>query len=130
VVPVPTAAPVPTMEGAVNPESLPKETAKASTPQPAAGGAPKPSPYTGGGSPAPAPAPAPGKGEPGFLTVMCVPACDSVTAGGRSLGPSPVVRAALPPGNHGVGLRAGSKKKSLSVTITSGQTTARRVTMD
>jgi hypothetical protein len=135
VVPVPTAAPPPTMEGAVNPESLPKETAAAKpatpTPTPVAGGGPKPTPATGGGVPAPIEKPAtPGKGEPGFLTVMCVPACDSVTAGGRSLGPSPVVRAALPPGNHGVGLRAGSKKKSLSVTITSGQTTARRVTMD
>lgn len=134
VVPVPTSAPVATMEGAVNPESLPKEAAvkpSTPTPQPASGGGPKPTPVSGGGSPAPTPAPAtPGKAEPGFLTVMCVPACDSVTAGGRSLGPSPVVRAALPPGNHGVGLRAGSKKKSLSVTITSGQTTARRVTMD
>lgn len=134
VVPVPTAAPVPTMEGAVNPESLPKEAAKAPTPAPGpapvAAAGPKPTPASGG-APAPVEKPAtPGKGEPGFLTVMCVPACDSVTAGGRSLGPSPVVRAALPPGNHGVGLRAGSKKKSLSVTITSGQTTARRVTMD
>jgi serine/threonine-protein kinase len=135
VVPVPATAPTaaPTMEGAVNPESLPKETKPAPAPVAAAGGGnPKPTPAPGpapGGAPAPTP-PTPGKGEPGFLTVMCVPACDSVTAGGRSLGPSPVVRAALPPGNHGVGLRAGAKKKSLSVTITSGQTTARRVTMD
>ncbi len=122
VVPVPSPAPTAAVtEKPVNPETLPKEPPKS---------APSPTPKsTGGGKVAAAPAPA-GKGEPGFLTVMCVPACDSVTAGGRNLGPSPVVRAALPPGNHGVGLRAGSKKKSLSVTIASGQTTARRVTMD
>jgi hypothetical protein len=76
------------------------------------------------------PKPAPGKGEPGFLTVVCDPFCDSVSAAGRNLGPSPVVRAALPPGSHGVTLRrSGSPTKSIGVTIVSGQTTARRVKM-
>ncbi|MBK7580810.1 MAG: serine/threonine protein kinase [Myxococcales bacterium] len=73
---------------------------------------------------------APRNGGPGFLTVMCVPGCDSVTAGGRNLGPSPIIRAALPPGPHGVRLRRSSTKKSFAVTIVSGQTTARRVQMD
>ncbi|MBK8996351.1 MAG: serine/threonine protein kinase [Myxococcales bacterium] len=134
-VPVPTATPEP-----VNPDSLPKEgptaaapTATASpTPKPV-GPTPTPTPTpksTAVATPTPTPTPTPGKGEPGYLTVMCVPGCDAVSAGGRSLGPSPVVRAALPPGTHGVGLRKGAIKKSLSVTIVSGQTTARRVTME
>lgn len=68
--------------------------------------------------------------ELGYLTILCVPGCDAVTAGGRNLGPSPVVRTALPPGQHGIGLHAGSVKKSLTVMIVPGQTAARRVTMD
>jgi serine/threonine-protein kinase len=136
----PTGVPVPTPPATsepVNPDSLPKEqptaavTTQVPTAKPGPAPAPKPVPVAGGGAPKPVPAPAPaGKGEPGYLTVMCVPGCDSISAGGRSLGPSPVVRAALPPGTHGVGLRKGSVKKSLSVTIVSGQTTARRVTME
>ncbi len=115
----PTAAATP--DKPVDPSSLPKETAD----KPKTGGTPK----VGGYKPVPAPAtPAPSK-EPGFLTVVCDPFCDSVSAGGRSLGPSPVVRAALPPGTHGVGLRSKGVKKSISVTIVSGQTTARRVKM-
>ncbi len=130
--PVVTAAPTPTATTeAVNPDSLPKEAPVATpTPAPPTGPTPKPA-WTPTAAPTPKPPVATtGKGEPGYLTVMCVPGCDSVSAGGRSLGPSPVVRAALPPGNHGVGLRYGSVKKSLGVTIVSGQTTARRVTME
>jgi hypothetical protein len=134
----PTAAPTPTIvqvaptaEKPLDPSSLPKETSD----KPAATAAPK---STKPISPKPLPVaavkPKPvakGGGEPGYLTIMCVPGCDAVSAGGRNLGPSPVVRAALSPGNHGVVLRASGKKtKSLGVTIVSGQTTARRVTMD
>jgi serine/threonine-protein kinase len=74
-------------------------------------------------------APSPPK-DPGFLTVVCNPACDSVIAGGRDLGPSPVVRASLPPGTHSVRLRkSGVEAKSVSVKIVAGQTTPLRVTM-
>ncbi|MCC6662913.1 MAG: serine/threonine protein kinase [Polyangiaceae bacterium] len=86
---------------------------------------------------APAPRPpggprqAPKRSEhPGFLTVMCVPACDSVAAGGRGLGPSPVVRAALPPGSHLLTLRHGAKTKSLRVRVASGESTAVREDME
>ena len=71
-----------------------------------------------------------GSGSPGYLTVVCDPACDSVVAAGHSLGPSPVIRASLKPGTHAVLLRrSGSPSQSISVTIVSGQTTARRVKM-
>jgi hypothetical protein len=130
VIPSPPPAVAPPV---VNPDSLPKETKEpaptAEKPKSTGGGyvAPK----TAAPAPPPAePTPPKGGGEAGFLTVVCDPGCDAVSAGGRNLGPSPVVRASLPPGNHGVGLRKGSIKKSLSVTIVSGQTTARRVKMD
>jgi len=73
----------------------------------------------------------PDGGTAGYLTILCVPGCDSVQTGGRNLGPSPIVRAALPPGEHEVVLRAAGKStKTLRVTLTEGQTTAKRVTMD
>ncbi|MCA9633745.1 MAG: protein kinase [Myxococcales bacterium] len=123
-----TAAAAPTATAAesetLDPSSLPEEK--------------KPETATGTGSPAPARVPGPlkpqepaaPKAEPGFLTVVCDPACDSVSANGRNLGPSPVVRASLPPGNYGVSLRRkGAPSKAISVTITSGKTTAQRVSM-
>jgi serine/threonine-protein kinase len=68
--------------------------------------------------------------DPGFLTVFCNPACDSVIAGGRSLGASPVVNASLPPGQHRVTLkRSGGPTKVISVIIVSGQVTSQRVSM-
>jgi len=125
-----------TAEKAVDPSTLPKETEPKSTAKPTTtstgktAAVPKPTPVSGMKTVPPTTAPK-GGGEPGYLTIMCVPGCDSISAGGRNLGPSPVVRAALPPGNVGVVLRASGKKtKSLGVTIVSGQTTARRVTMD
>ncbi len=121
----PTGVPVAT---AVDPTTLPQEPPK---PKPAAGGAPKPTygGYKAVPSPA-APAPAATSKEPGFLTIMCAPACDNVIAGGRNLGPSPVVRRPLSAGSHGVVLKKGSVTKSIGVTIQPGVTTARRVNMD
>jgi eukaryotic-like serine/threonine-protein kinase len=102
------AAPTPTPQKAVSPSSLPQEKRSAARP-------------TRVETPAAA---------PGYLTIVCDPACDSVIAGGRNLGPSPVVRRSLSAGTHAVTLRrSGAPTKSISVTIVSGQTTARRVTM-
>jgi serine/threonine-protein kinase len=43
--------------------------------------------------------------ETGLLTVICVPACDEVRDGARSLGPSPVFKIALPAGRHRLTLK-------------------------
>jgi hypothetical protein len=67
----------------------------------------------------------------GFLTVVCTPFCDSVLVKGRNLGPSPVLKAPLPAGTHGVTLKkSGSPSKTVTATITAGQTTPLRVKMD
>jgi serine/threonine-protein kinase len=74
---------------------------------------------------------APSGGEPGFLTVVCTPFCDSVSAGGRNLGPSPVMRAPLPPGQYRVVLkRNGGPPKVIPAIIVSGQSTSQRVPMN
>ena len=70
-------------------------------------------------------------GDNGFLTVVCNPFCDSVIAAGKNLGPSPVLKVPLPPGQHRVTLRkSGSPPKVMSVVIVSGQTSPLRVKMD
>ncbi len=67
---------------------------------------------------------------PGYLTIVCDPACDEVIAGGRSLGSSPIVRARLGPGQYRVTLRrTGSTTKVVPIIIVSGQVTATRVSM-
>ncbi len=99
------------------------KTAKTSATQPATGGVP-----TGATPTAKPPA---GGGEPGFLTVVCTPFCDSVVASGRNLGPSPVVRVPLPPGQYSVILRrTGGATKVIPVTIVSGQVASQRVPMN
>lgn len=127
--PAASAAPVATATSTaetLDPTSLPEEKKPETAAAPPSTVARVPGPLPAATSQAPAAA----KAEPGFLTVVCDPACDSVSAGGRSLGPSPVVRAQLPPGSYGVGLRRkGSPSKSISVTIVSGKTTAQRVNM-
>ena len=71
------------------------------------------------------------EGSPGFLTIYCKPACDSVTAGGRGLGASPVSNVPMPPGQHRVTCkRSGSPTKVISVIIVSGQLTSHTVTME
>ena len=84
------------------------------------------------GPPAPPTPPAvTDKGEPGFLTVVCSPYCDSVSAGGRGLGPSPVVHVPFPPGQYTVVLkRTGGASKAVSATIVSGRVTSHRVSME
>jgi hypothetical protein len=74
---------------------------------------------------------APVVGGPGYLTVVCNPFCDSVRDGARSLGPSPVVHVAVPPGEHRLTLsRKGSPTKVVSVIVVSGQVTSRREHME
>ncbi|MEZ4226558.1 MAG: PEGA domain-containing protein [Polyangiaceae bacterium] len=65
----------------------------------------------------------------GFLTLVCSPSCDKVVAAGRNLGPSPIVRRALPTGSQEIVLHHGTVKKTIEVTIVENQTTARRVVM-
>ncbi len=67
--------------------------------------------------------------KPGFLSVICQPACDSVTIAGKNLGPSPVVRAPLQPGTRVVSLARGGLHRTSRVKIVSGQTTAIRIHM-
>jgi hypothetical protein len=69
-------------------------------------------------------------GRTGYLTVVCDPICDSVHAAGKSLGPSPILGAALPAGGHAVMLRRkGARSRTIRVTIVSGETTVQRVKM-
>jgi hypothetical protein len=54
---------------------------------------------------------APTSGKPaaatskGLVNIVCNPSCDDVVIGGRSYGPSPVVRAEVPAGSHEVTLK-------------------------
>lgn len=68
-------------------------------------------------------------GGTGYLTVMCVPGCDSVRVNGKHVGPSPVVREAVPAGSTQVELRRESVVRRLVVQIAAGQVSARRVSM-
>jgi serine/threonine-protein kinase len=76
-----------------------------------------------------APAGAADAKAPGKLTIECLPACDSVVAAGRSLGPSPVVAAPVPPGAQRVTVRRGNQEKTIVVNIESGQLTSQTVRM-
>ncbi|MCC6214721.1 MAG: serine/threonine protein kinase [Polyangiaceae bacterium] len=143
--PVAAAPPAPAATAPAAPEPAAPEPAAPEPPPPAAPPVAAPPVARGGtGAPPALPPPPPATdrarvetaektppaGGPGFLTVVCDPFCDAVVAGGRTLGPSPVVKAPLPPGNHAVVLRkAGVKPQSFSVTIVSGQSVARRVKM-
>jgi hypothetical protein len=65
----------------------------------------------------------------GYFTLVCEPACEKTWVGTKPTGPSPLVRVPVKPGRQVVKLQSGSRVKLLSVTIASGQTTARRVHM-
>ncbi|WP_170319952.1 PEGA domain-containing protein [Polyangium spumosum] len=59
----------------------------------------------------------------GFVTVACNPGCEGVLVDGRSLGPSPVVRAELPAGTHKLTLRRkGYPEKKVDVVVKAGAT--------
>ncbi len=95
----------------------------------AAKGAPANEARPGAGAAASTAAPATST-TPGRLTVECTPGCDSVVAGGRSLGPSPVVGASLPPGSQRVTLKRGAQQKTIVVNVESGQLTTQTVAMN
>ncbi|MBK7584302.1 MAG: zf-HC2 domain-containing protein [Myxococcales bacterium] len=85
-------------------------------------------------APSPAPLPVPAKPAPaqqgtGYLTVICVPVCESVIAGGKTLGSSPVVRAPVQAGRLKLTLESGAVRKRIDVTIVAGQVVARRINM-
>lgn len=68
----------------------------------------------------PAPAVAAAKGT---VNIVCNPSCDDVVIGTRSLGPSPVVRAAVPAGTHDVILKRKSQADTRKqIVVTPGQT--------
>ena len=67
--------------------------------------------------------------EPGTLSIQCTPQCDSIVAGGVSLGPSPVFDHEMRPGNHRVTLKANGATKKLVVSVSSGQATRHNVKM-
>jgi len=72
-----------------------------------------------------------GGAHTGFLTVVCVPACDDVLDGRRSLGPSPVFKATLGAGHHRLTLRTSDPptEKAVDVTVVADETTAIRQRM-
>jgi len=126
--PAPTATPTPTP--AATESAAPVEQPQAATASPATvpAGTGKPAGTTTAAPTASAAAPA-GGGEPGFLTIVCNPFCDSVLDNGRSLGPSPVVHVPASPGSHRITLKKGTMTKTISVIVVSGQVTAQRVSM-
>ncbi len=135
----PTQPPQPSTAAATTSTAPPPATTTAppATPPPPATVAKAPPATTKTGAPPPTNEPpaatggSTGKAEPGYLTVVCSPFCDSVSAGGRNLGPSPVVHVALPPGQYRVVLkRTGGSTKVVPAVIVSGQVTSQRVSMD
>jgi serine/threonine-protein kinase len=135
---VPSAAPVPTPTAApsATAEAAPSATASAAA-SAAPSAEPSATPSAAPAAPAAAPkehehttsAPAAPKAEPGYLTIVCTPFCDSVSDGGRGLGPSPVVHVAASPGQHRITLKRDGQTKVISVIVVSGQVTAQRVSM-
>lgn len=122
-VPAPPGAGVEPATPAPCPTPVPSETARVAPSPPRAV---RSSGVVDPWGPSPSPSAAPGVG---YLTIMCTPACDSVTAGGKSLGASPVLRAPLPSGRVNVELRRADVRKLLVVEIVAGRVSARSVSM-
>jgi hypothetical protein len=66
------------------------------------------------------------------LTVICIPACDQVLDGTRSLGPSPVFKITVAAGSHHLTLRTSDPavEKTVDVTVAQDDTTVVRQAMD
>jgi hypothetical protein len=66
----------------------------------------------------------------GYLTIVCNPFCDEIMDGARALGPSPILRQPVTPGEHRLTLRRkGIAPKHVSIVIRPGESTASRVRM-
>jgi hypothetical protein len=77
--------------------------------------------------PAASSAPAATPGGTGFVTIACNPTCDEVVVGDRSLGPSPIVRAAVDAGTHTVTLkRKDAPDSQITVVVNEGMTAVRQ----
>lgn len=81
--------------------------------------------------PAPAPAPPAAAPEVGYLNLDTTP-WSTVSVGGRVLGQTPIVGAALPAGTHTLVLSNPEQgvRTTYQVTISAGKTTARRIGLD
>ncbi|MCU0690248.1 MAG: protein kinase [Polyangiaceae bacterium] len=66
---------------------------------------------------------------PGFLTVICRPACDQVSAGRYALGRG-ASGPPLPPGQYRVRLKRGNVEKTITAIVVSGQRTSHVVSME
>jgi hypothetical protein len=119
---LPAAAPAPTA-----PESI------APSPPPAVSAAPVPAPTStaapvAAARPAtaarPHVAPAPAPRAKGYVTVVCIPACDDVRDGARSLGESPVFKANVGAGEHHLTLvtRDPAIEKQVAIVVDEGET--------
>ncbi len=65
------------------------------------------------------------------LSIFCVPECDSVALDGRTMGPSPILRIAAPPGRHVVSAaRDTMAAKSQDVVTVAGKPSTVRLWMD
>ena len=82
--------------------------------------------------PRPRAVPAPPPRATGYLTVICVPACDDVLDGARWLGESPLFRAVVGVGVHHLTLVTSDPKteKEVTVTVEEDETTAVREEME
>ena len=68
---------------------------------------------------------------PGALSVVCVPACDSVLIDGKPVGASPIVSAPLRAGRHVITVsRIGAAPQQSDVFVPAGGTTAQRFWME
>ena len=125
----PSAAPPPAPPKAAPSRPRPKPVVVSAAPRkPAARPAPTPKAKPVAKASAAAAAPKTPAAGTGYVTIVCDPACDSVTVGGNDLGPSPVVRSAVSAGPQTVTLKAkGHKSKTLNLEVEAGKTTARRV---
>jgi len=110
----PPATPAPAV-AAARPTPLPL----AAAPTHAARKAPSPAPAAAGGS------------DSGQLTIICFPACDSVTDNGASLGPSPIFKRSVPVGEHRLKMTSANPPatKIVSVIVMGDQPTTVRQPM-
>lgn len=59
-----------------------------------------PAPTPAGGAKKPGVASTDGTGDQGYLSVICLPACDQVLDNGKPMGPSPIFKRAVGVGEH------------------------------